>query len=176
MTAAKRYGPAQEYEKKLARVMERLGVTKFDWNCDRHGCWVTFMYKGETYRFDHSVENAQKHDQQIRFGSDAFAQVVLTLEDLARMAERGIYDLQIFVAGLKLLPAPVHLPECLRILQFDRIPSAPEEIKARFLELAQTHHPDHGGDAEEFKKVVRARDEAIEYLAAPIAAGTGAQK
>jgi hypothetical protein len=164
MTAAKRYGPAQEYEKKLARVMERLGVTKFDWNCDRHDCWVTFSYKGETYRFDHSVENAKKHDQQIRFGSDAFAQVVLTLEDLARMAERGIYDLQIFVAGLKLLPAPVELPECFRILQFDRIPSGPEEIKARFLELAKQTHPDAGGDAVEFKKIHRAYEEAVALL------------
>ncbi|SHF53777.1 hypothetical protein SAMN02746089_02114 [Caldanaerobius fijiensis DSM 17918] len=28
------------------------------------------------------------------YGLDAFAQIVLSLEDLARMVERGIYDLQ----------------------------------------------------------------------------------
>lgn len=165
MKTSKAYGQAADYERKLARVMERLGVTKHDWNWDRHGCWVTFTYKGEHYRFDHSVENAKKHGHQLRYGSDAFAQVVLTLEDLARMAERGIYDLQTWVAGLKFLPSPVELPECLRVLQFERIPTGPEEVKARFLEMAKVHHPDVGGDPEQFKRIKRAEQDALAYLA-----------
>jgi hypothetical protein len=163
--AQKQYGPPTGYEKKLCKTMERLKVTQFDWNWDRHAAWITFMYKGENFRLDHSVENAKEHGETIRYGSDAFAQLVLAVEDLARIAKRGIYDLQTWVAGLKFLPAPVQLPECIRILGFDRIPSSADEVKARFLELAKRHHPDAGGDAEEFKRVNRAQEAALEYLA-----------
>lgn len=47
--AKKQYGDADSYERKLERVMERLGINEFDYNFDRHGCWVQFKYKGEVY-------------------------------------------------------------------------------------------------------------------------------
>lgn len=89
---AKKYADPQSYEVKLERVMERLGAEKYDYDWSRRECWVEFWYKGQLYRFSHSVENAQKHGVDIQYGSDVFAQVVLSLEDLARMVERGIYD------------------------------------------------------------------------------------
>ena len=78
----KQYGAAEIYEAKLERVMERLGVESFNFNWDRWSCFVEFRYKGELYRFDHSVEKAKARGIDIRYGSDAFAQVVLALEDL----------------------------------------------------------------------------------------------
>lgn len=95
----KQYGTADAYERKLNRVMERLGVESHNFNWDRWGCWIEFRLKGDLYRFDHSVDKARARGVELRYGSDAFAQVVLALEDLARMVERGIYELSTWVAG-----------------------------------------------------------------------------
>ena len=58
---AKKYSSAENYEKKLERVIERLEVSEFNYNWDRFSAWIEFRYKGELYRFDHSIENARAH-------------------------------------------------------------------------------------------------------------------
>lgn len=95
-------GSSAQFERKLLKVMERLGVKKYSFNWDRWSCWVEFVYKGETYRLDHSLEKARTMGIELNYGSDAFAEVVITLEDLARIFERGIYDLSTWVAGMKI--------------------------------------------------------------------------
>lgn len=65
----KKYAEAGYYEGKLARVMERFSVQEFDYNFDRHGAWIEFRYKGELYRFDHTVEKAKQHGVNISYGS-----------------------------------------------------------------------------------------------------------
>lgn len=160
----KQYGSLDAYEKKLQRVAERLGVSDVDWNSDRHGCWVTFTYKGQWYRFDHSIDNARAHGANLRYGSDAFAQVVLALEDLARMVERGIYDLGTWVAGLKFLPEPRQAPECFALLGFAQAPTDPQAVKERFRQLAKQRHPDAGGDPEEFALLHRAYQDAMQHM------------
>lgn len=127
----KQYGPANQYEQKLEKVMERLGVDEYNWNWDRHGCWIEFRYRGELYRFDHSVDKAKARGVELRYGSDAFAQVVLALEDLARMVERGIYELSTWVAGMKYLPPPVEVPSFFIFLGFTQIPSGPETVRKK---------------------------------------------
>lgn len=162
--AGKTYGSADSYEAKLRRVMQRLKVKEFNWNWDRFGGWVEFRYKGELYRFDHTVEKAKAKGVKLMYGSDAFAQIVLALEDLARMVERGIYDLSTWVAGMKFLPAPQQVPECFRVLGFDRIPADVEEVRARYKLMARSAHPDAGGSAEEFHQLTQAAEEATRYL------------
>ncbi|HHY95476.1 MAG TPA: J domain-containing protein [Firmicutes bacterium] len=160
----KQYGPGADYERKLHRVMERLGVKEFNWNYDRCGAWVQFRYKGELYQFDHSVEKARARGINLHYGSDAFAQIVLSLEDLARMVERGIYDLQTWVAGMKMLPPVSEVPSFLRLLGFTEIPSDVEEVRARFRTLAKQFHPDVGGSAEDFDMLKRAAEQAVQYM------------
>ena len=74
MAGNKKYAPAQEYKKKLSKVMERLDIKDFDWNWDRHGGWVKFNYKGLWYIFEHTVQKAREAGENLTFGSDAFAQ------------------------------------------------------------------------------------------------------
>jgi hypothetical protein len=161
---AKQYGSAQSYEAKLLRVMERLGVKDYDYNFDRHGCWVQFKYRGEVYRFDHSVAKAKSRGVNLAYGSDAFAQVVLALEDLARMVERGIYDLSTWVAGLRFLPPPVEVPACFKVLGFVQVPASVEDVKDRYRTLAKERHPDAGGSSEEFQKLTDAKDLALAHF------------
>ena len=160
---AKQYAEPATYEAKLEKVMSRLGVDKYDYDWSRFKCWVEFFYKGQPYRFEHSVENAQAHGVKIQYGSDVFAQVVLSLEDLARMVERGIYDLSTWVAGMKCLPASADIPACFKVLQFNELPT-PEELQKRFRQLSKVAHPDGGGSEEQFISLKSAYDEALEML------------
>ena len=146
---AKQYAEPAAYEAKLEKVMARLGVDKYDYNWDRFSCWVEFYYKGQPYRFEHSTENARAHGIDIKYGSDVFAQVVLSLEDLARMVERGIYDLSTWVAGMKTLPQATEIPECFIRLGFTKVPTK-DELHKRWKQMAKTAHPDVGGDADYF--------------------------
>jgi len=160
---AKQYADPANYEAKLEKVMKRLGVEQYNYDWSRFTCFVEFWYNGQFYRFEHSVENAKAHGQNIRYGSDVFAQVVLTLEDIARMTERGIYELQTWISGLKALPASAPLPDCFKVLQFDVLPTG-EKVIARYRQLAKAMHPDAGGTEEMFRKLTEAKDQAIEYL------------
>lgn len=160
---AKQYAEASTYEAKLEKVMQRFGVEKYDYNWDRFKCWVEFWYKGQLYRFEHSIENAKAHGNDVRYGSDVFAQVVLTLEDIARMTERGIYELQTWVAGLKTLPKPQDIPNCFKTLGFTEIPSE-KILKERYRQIAKTAHPDTGGSEEYFITVKTAYEEAEKEL------------
>lgn len=160
----KQYGPAPEYERKLARVMERLGVKEFTFDYSRREAWVQFRYKDGLYRFEHSVDKAQARGLKVQYGSDAFAQIVLALEDLARMVERGIYDLQTWCKGMKYLPPVPEVPSFFQFLRFDRIPDGPEEVRVRYRELAKVMHPDAGGSHEDFERLTRAKEQGIMYF------------
>ena len=161
---AKQYADASSYEAKLEKVMTRLGVDKYNYDWSRFACWVEFWFKGQLYRFEHSVENAQAHGQDIRYGSDVFAQLVLTLEDIARMTERGIYELQTWIVGLKALPPKQDIPTCFTILQFDTIPETEKEITDRYRQLSKANHPDCGGSSDMFQRLTTAKDEAVKYI------------
>lgn len=164
MPIRKQYGPVDEYERKLHRVMRRLGVKRYTWNWDRWGAWVQFEYKGELYCFEYSVAKAQARGLKLQYGSDAFSQIVLSLEDLARMVERGIYDLSVWAAGLKMLPPAADMPDCFRYLGFKQMPKTVDEVKERYRELAKIMHPDAGGSEEEFERLQRAKEQAIAYF------------
>ena len=160
---SKQYADAGLYESKLEKVMQRLEAERFDYNWDRFSCWVEFWYKGQLYRFEHSIENAKAHGNDVRYGSDVFAQVVLTLEDIARMTERGIYELQTWVAGLKALPKPKDIPNCFRLLGFSEMPTM-MELKERYRKVAKIAHPDVGGSPDYFIEIQKAFEEAKKEL------------
>ena len=161
---AKQYAEPAFYEEKLEKVMARLGVEKFNYDWSRQACWIEFWYRNQLYRFEHSVENANNHGVKLKYGSDVFAQVVLTLEDIARMVERGIYDLQVWVSGMKALPAPQGLPRCFAVLQFTERPQSAEQVNEAYRRLSKVLHPDKGGTAEQFRNITEARDQALEYF------------
>lgn len=147
---ARQYAEPAAYEAKLEKVMSRLGVEQYDYDWSRFECWVSFVYKGQPYRFSHSVDNAKAHGVNIRYGSDVFAQVVLSLEDLARMVERGIYDLSTWAAGMKYLPAGKDIEPCFSGLGFLERPDSIEDVKSQFKRMAKVMHPDTGGDEAAF--------------------------
>lgn len=155
MSTVKKYSGPETYEAKLEKVMARLGVENYDYDWSRRECWVSFSYKGQAYRFTHSVDNAKAHGVNIQYGSDVFAQVVLSLEDLARMVERGIYDLSTWAAGMKCLPAAPDMEPCFLALGFAERPADAEAVKAQYKRMAKVMHPDNGGDPAAFNDLVK---------------------
>ncbi|MBQ4062157.1 MAG: J domain-containing protein [Christensenellaceae bacterium] len=160
----KQYANASFYEEKLKNVMQRMDANSYDYNFDRHGAWVQFMLKGQLYRFDHTKQKAEARGIKLSYGSDCFAQIVLSLEDLARMAERGIYELQTWLSGMRFLPPAAKVPECLSALGFVEIPGDVEEVKARFRNLAKKCHPDNGGNEAAFIALQEAAKNAMDYV------------
>lgn len=165
MPARKKYTDPSYYEGKLDRVMERLGATEeYNYNFDRHQAWIEFRYRGQLYRFDLTVETAQEAGNKIHYGSDCFAQLVLGLEDLARLVERRIYDLQTWVAGMKYLPPVTELPECFRVLGFQEMPGGTVEVRARYKTLVKQYHPDAGGNAADLERIQAAGEQALKHM------------
>ena len=100
------YVEAKRYEDKLKRVMKRLDIYDFKYEYDSNTAWIEFVYKNEKYRFEHGVQKARVRDIELEDGDAAFSQLVLALEDLSRLVERGIYDLQSWIVEMMMLPAP----------------------------------------------------------------------
>lgn len=163
MTKKKYSGGFEEYEGKLRRIMERMGIGKYNYDWTRTDCFIEFTYHNQFYRFEHSIDKARVHNQKIQCVSDLFAQLVLSLEDICRMAERGIYELSMWIEGMKSLPPKKDIPQYFIFLGFQEIPTA-DELKQRYKQLAKISHPDGGGNSELFKQYTAARDEAEKYL------------
>lgn len=163
---SKVYERPEVYERKLNKVMDRLGGQDVKWDYSRREAWVSFTYKGQFYRFDHNVDKASAAGRRIYFGSDCFSQIVLALEDIARMVERGIYDLQKWIEGMKALPPGESIPEFLLRLGFaSELPSSEAEIAQAYREIAKRTHPDMGGNAEDFRQLQEDREKATQWLA-----------
>lgn len=161
----KQYGSTEQYEDKMKRVMERFGASEYNFDWSRGGGWVEFRINGVLYRFDHSVEKAQANGQKIKYGSDAFAQLVLALEDLARLTERGIYKLQTWIEGMRFLPPSKELPKCFRVLGFETLPADGAAVSDRFRTLSKERHPDVlNDDGSAFKELKQAAEDAKRYL------------
>ena len=166
MATKKKYADATFYESKLKKVMVRFGVEeeKYNWDYNRHGGFVEFWYRGQLCRFAHTVEKAKESGEDIRYGSDAFAQIVLALEDLARLVQRGIYDLQTWVAGMKQLPETSSIPNCFTTLGFTIIPTTEEEIQQQYKKMSKVFHPDVGGSEEDFVNLTTAKEQAFKFV------------
>ncbi len=163
---SKIYDKPEVYERKLHKVMKRLGGQDVNWDYSRREAWVTFVYKDQFYRFDHNIDKASSAGKRLYYGSDCFAQIVLALEDIARMAQRGIYELQTWIEGMKALPPGEIIPDFLFRLGFtSELPSDEAEITTAYREAAKTTHPDAGGDPEEFNQLQQDRDQALQWLA-----------
>lgn len=167
MAAKKQYADVSTYEQKLKRVMVRLGVEKYEYDWTRQSAYVQFFYKNQWYRFDHSVEKVNVGGKmKLTYGTDVFAQIVLALEDLARMVERGIYDLGVWVSGMRYISQKEQLPKC--FVQMGYLPDAEmptrEDLDARYKSMLKKVHPNNGGSTEEFVKLQGIMKECLDKL------------
>lgn len=152
-------GTPEFYRKKLDKVMEGLGMKRehYDLKYDPwEGARLDFTYKGVTRRLERLL------DKDLQFGSDALAQITLTMEKFLWMKRENIFDLEVAAAGLpQLMPA---VPDFFREMDFQEIPANVGEVVQRYRLLANERHPDKGGSNEAMVRLNRARDQALAYF------------
>ncbi len=150
----------EDLEKKLGRVMERLGVEKYqsNWTQGKGGssCYVEMRYGASTYRFENSSAKSAACGRNLTYVSDLFAAVVYSLEGLARAVEQGIFTLDMLLVGVPALPeASKPLEPCFAAMGFTEMPSSPEQVKVQYRLMSKVLHPDAGGDAAAFSALAR---------------------
>jgi len=154
----------EEMEKKLGRVMGRLGVEKYqsNWTQSKGGssCFVEMQYGASTYRFENSTEKSAACGRRLTYVSDLFAAVVYSLEGLARAVEQGIFTLDMLLVGVPALPAAVPLKPCFEALGFSEMPSSPDQVKEQYRRMSKVLHPDVG-DAAAFSTLTRNYEECM---------------
>lgn len=161
----KKYSDVEKYEKKLGNVMKRIGADRYDYDHGRKFAYIEFIYHGRGYRFESTTAELQERGINLNYGSDVFSMLVLDLECIARMMEHGTYDIESGeIKGLKQLGAGVQIPECFKVLHFDRIPDDVSEVEKQFRRLVKVAHPDSGGSEAEFMVLQQAREDAIKYM------------
>lgn len=146
-------GTVEDFEKKLGRVMGRLGVEKYqsNWSQGKGGasCHVEMMYGGKVYRFENTSQKSADCGRNLYYVSDLFAEVVYSLEGLARAVEKGIFTLDMLLAGVPALPAAPTMEPCFVAMGFSAMPAGENEVKEQYRRLAKVMHPDTAGGSEE---------------------------
>ena len=160
-------GDLETYTKKLAKVMKRLGVPKSDYtvHTSKSEVLVEFTLGGEKHEFHHTIEKARAHGFNYAFGFQILAQVVYTLEDLARASERGIYSFATFSQGLLALPH-IELPSFIKEMGFQTMPSNAGQVTAKYRDLCKILHPDNGGSPSDFLRLQQNYEKAVKFIEA----------
>lgn len=162
-------GTSEDFERKLNRVMARLGVEKYqsNWSQGKNGasCFVEMLYGGKTYRFENSSKKSAVCGRNLTYVSDLFAEVVYSLEGLARAVEKGIFTLDMLLAGVPALPSASSLEPCFKAMGFSTMPTSAEEITEQYRRLAKVLHPDAPGGSEASFKALSENYEACLKIA-----------
>lgn len=114
------YADMKFYENKLNNIMQKLDVQKFYYKWTKEDAYIKFKYKNKWYQFTHTLDNANKtrpKNNLIVYGSDIFAQLVLTLENLCAINE---YNICIFENWIKHIEIKYdnEIPKCFSELGF----------------------------------------------------------
>ncbi|MFC7063393.1 hypothetical protein [Halobacillus seohaensis] len=88
-------------ERKLTRVMKRLQIEDFNFNWDRSSCFIEFSYQDHSYKLEHSIEKAKKRGILLKNGLDCLIELTSSLEDLCVIIDRGTYNFETWIAGMK---------------------------------------------------------------------------
>ena len=160
-------GDLETYRKKLAKVMKRLGVPESDYRLytSKSEVKIEFTVGGEKHEFYHSIEKARAHGFDYAFPFQILAQVVYTLEDLARASERGIYTFATLTQGLIQLPH-IELPSFLKEMGFQTIPMNAGQVSAKYRDLCKVMHPDNGGSPGDFIRLQANYERAMKFVEA----------
>lgn len=144
--------------------MKNLKVNEYEYNWDRYSSWIEFQYKDNLYRLEHSIDKARLQGIIMQYGSEAFTQIVLALEDISRAINRGIYDLDTWLSGVKLPPKSLKSCRFLETLGFTRQPSSVDEIWEQYHKRINDLKPEENGSHLTAKMLKEAAEKAVENL------------
>jgi hypothetical protein len=115
-------------ERNLKKIMKRLDIGDFNYNWDRGSCFIEFKYQGNSYRMEHSVQNARDKGIVLRNGMDCLNELVQSLEGLCQIIDRGTYKLETWIAGMNQSPSAKEIPEFLEEVHMTYKPLAKKKL------------------------------------------------
>ena len=138
------YADIKFYENKLNNIMQKLDIQKFYYKWTKEDAYIKFKYKTKWYQLYHTIESANKNrakNNLIVYGSDIFAQLVLTLENLCAINEYNICVFENWITNIE-LKYDNEIPECFSKLGFksNLIPKQ-ETVNNKILELKKILGP-----------------------------------
>ena len=149
--------------RKLENAVKRLGATDFD-----HGtstgmndaaAYVKFAYKGHVYRFEYSRSRAQYFGISIPQQKDILIVLVNGIVDLARLAERGVFDFGQLIQGFRALEF-IEVPKWAVFMGFNTRPLNFQQVKEKFNTLVKgamnpETNPDDYRQLQDYMKIAR---------------------
>lgn len=162
----KKYAGNKFYQNKLKNLMEKLKITKYYAKYTETEAFLNFKYNNKWYNIKHTLKNAQKTDSSIKYGSDLYAQLILTLEDLIRIKDRNICDFSNWISQFEIKAGDVSLPDCFKKLGFDGsyMPTK-KNIDYKYNELAKILNPANAfGDKDKFEELNRLKEECYDFI------------
>ena len=149
--------------KKLENAVKRLGAIDFD-----HGtstgrndasAYVKFSYKGNMYRFEYSRRRAQYFGISIPQQKDILIVLVNGIVDLARLAERGVFDFGQLIQGFRALEF-IEVPKWAVFMGFNTRPLNFQQVREKFNSLVKgamnpETNPDDYRQLQDYMKIAR---------------------
>ncbi len=163
----KKYADSKFYQNKLANIMSKLNIEKYRYQYTENTAFINFKIDYKWYQIDHNLENAKKNNPGISTGSDLFAELVLTMEDLMHISERNICDFKNWIAPFELKAGDIELPECFAKLGFDgRYMPSKKNVDYKYNELEKVLNPSKNafGDKDKFEELKKAKQLCYEYI------------
>jgi hypothetical protein len=131
-------------EPSLEAVMRFIPHSTYDWDFNRHGAWIEWIWHNQRYRL--ATFRPALHDPHPGFaGLQALTQLTEALQHLADLLPWGSVDHWFAPFHVTQSYRPCPLPACFAVLGFTTWPESPEAVKQAYYTLVHTHHPDHGG-------------------------------
>lgn len=125
---------------KLEKAIIRLGATELlQGGAVENGDYVhriTFRYKDEPYKFVYSKGMAQAKGYSISANKDVAIANINAINDLAKIADRGIYDFGKMIQGFKALTL-IEVPSWASFMGFNSMPRNIVEVRTRYNELVK---------------------------------------
>lgn len=156
----------QEALKKLRKALDKIEATGITYelsqNMHNPNAWVTFTYKGQRYKFDYSQMKANYYHLRIPDPKDVFVLLVYAVEDLIRVADRGVFDFGRVIANFKALEF-IEIPEWAIFMGFNTRPRNMLEVREKYNFLVK-NSMNPNTNKEDFQKLQQAMEIAKQYF------------
>lgn len=146
--------------KHLQNAIARLEATEIHYDSihsmnGNASAWISFKYKGQKYKFEYSQATASYLGISIPDPKDVFVALVNGIIDLARVADRGIFDFGQIIQGFKAIEY-IETPWWATFMGFNSRPRNVTECEERYKQLVKgAMSPESNG--EDFRKLQEVR-------------------
>lgn len=159
--------PLEKARKKLDVAMARLNATDLHYGHagDSSGDYtvkISFKYKEQKYVFEYSRKRAEYYGYRYPQDKDVMIAVILAISDLAKIADRGVFDFGKLAEGFKELPL-ITVPSWAKFMGFQTQPRNIQEVRSRYNELVKgSMRPET--NPEDFRELQKAWELAQQFF------------